>query len=100
GRRGPRSAPPRPLPERLASREQGPVAAVLSQESQTLVADACARLPDHFRAPFLLRTQEDLSFTEIAHALGLTEETVRWRVFKARQLLLEELGPYLDRKRP
>lgn len=99
-RRGPRGKPVRGLPEGVASRDRGPVAAVLSQESLTIVSDACARLPPHFRAPFLLRTFEDLSFAEIADALGVTEETVRWRVFKARQLLLEELGHYLDRKSP
>jgi RNA polymerase sigma-70 factor (ECF subfamily) len=33
--------------------------------------------------------QEGLSFREIADVLNLTEETARWRVFKARQKLLE-----------
>jgi len=49
-----------------------------------------------FRSAFLLRTQEELSFAEIAQALEVTEETIRWRVFKARQMLLDELKPYLD----
>jgi RNA polymerase sigma-70 factor (ECF subfamily) len=96
--RGPRSAPVHRLPVALTSRDAGPVATLLSQETQTMVHEACAHLPALFRAAFLLRTQEKLSFAEIAEVLDLNVETVRWRVFKARQLLLRELGPYLDQK--
>ena len=60
---------------------------------------ACERLPAKLRAAFLLRTQEELSFEEIAEVLDVTEETVRWRVFKARHLLMNELKAYLDEKR-
>src|SRR5262245_59252571 len=87
-RRGPRGAPRRTLPETLAARGSDPVATLLGQETQTLVRVAVARLPVAYRAPFLLRVQEELSFQEIAEALDLTEVTARWRVFKARRLLL------------
>jgi RNA polymerase sigma-70 factor (ECF subfamily) len=97
-RRGPRGVRPEQLPDSLTTREPGPVAAVLSQESQTVVQEACARLPAKLRSAFLLRTQEDLSFEEIGEILNVTEETIRWRVFKARHLLLNELKSYLDEK--
>jgi RNA polymerase sigma-70 factor (ECF subfamily) len=99
-RRGPRGAPRRALPEALAARDPDPVATLLSQETVALVHAAVARLPIPYRAPFLLRVQEELSFQEIAESLGLTEETARWRVFKARRLLLRRLGPALDKDRP
>ena len=57
------------------------------------LAGAVAALPTEFRAALLLRVEEDLSFRQIAGILGVTEETARWRVFKARQKLLEQLGP-------
>jgi len=41
-----------------------------------------------------------MSFAEVAAALDITEETARWRVFKARRLLVQDLGSYLDRKKP
>jgi RNA polymerase sigma-70 factor (ECF subfamily) len=94
--RGPRGIPPRPLPEAAADRDPGPVATAIAQESLTLVQQACARLPETYRSALLLWTQEDFSYSEIAHALEITEETARWRVCKARKLLLNELGPYLD----
>ena len=97
-RRGPRAVTPKALPESLASREQGPVAAVVSQESLTLVQEACERLPVKLKAALLLRTQEDLSFEEIGAVLNVTEETIRWRVFKARHLLVNDLKNYLDGK--
>ena len=88
------------FPEQLPSRERGPVDTLVDQETQALVRKAVEELPKSFRGPFLLRTQEELSYTEIAQILSLTEETVRWRVFKARQQLLGELGSRLDRVKP
>jgi RNA polymerase sigma-70 factor (ECF subfamily) len=99
-RRGPRGNQPETLPAAVASREPDPVATLLTQETQTLVQMALDKLPVQFRAPILLRMQEDLSFQEIARVLDLTEETARWRVFKARKMLLKELGPTLDRDKP
>lgn len=96
--RGQRAIPAVPLPTNLAEPSPGPMAMVLGQESQTRIEAACARLPAKLRGPLLLRTQEDMSFAEIAQVYGITEETVRWRVFKARQLLLHELKLYLDGK--
>ncbi len=98
-KRGPRGTRPEQLPESLTAREPGPVAVVLGREGQTVVQEACERLPTKLRAAFLLRTQEELSFEEIARVLEITEETVRWRVFKARHMLLNELKAYLDEKR-
>jgi RNA polymerase sigma-70 factor (ECF subfamily) len=48
-------------------------------------------LPTDFRAALLLRVEEGLSFRQIAAVLGTTEETARWRVFKARQKLMDAL---------
>ena len=95
-RRGPRGKPTRPLPASLSQHEPGPVGVVIAQECQAQVEQAIARLPLPLRSAFLLRTQEGMPFAEIAHTLGVTEETVRWRLFKARQQLLRELREYLD----
>jgi RNA polymerase sigma-70 factor (ECF subfamily) len=39
--------------------------------------------------------EEGLSFRDIATVMGITEETARWRVFKARQKLMAVLAPEL-----
>jgi RNA polymerase sigma-70 factor (ECF subfamily) len=60
-------------------------------EIRELVAAAIGRLDDTQRAVFLLRTQEDLSFREIAETLGTTEETARWHMMQARRKLMKQL---------
>src|SRR5262249_27654812 len=86
------------FPENLPSPAEGPVDQVLSRESLQLLARAVGRLPSEFRAAFLLRVEENLSFRQIADVLEITAETARWRVFKARQKLLDVLAPQLDRE--
>lgn len=81
------------LPENLASGDQGPDELAMNRETLQQLARAVGRLPGEFRAPFLLRVEEDLDFREIALILNITEETARWRVFKARQKLMEVLNP-------
>src|SRR5262249_55200155 len=95
-RRGPRGAPSLPLSEAVTSREPGPSAAAGHQEAGEAFRGACDRLPPAYREAYLLWTQEELPYAEIAEALGTTEVTARWRVCKARQLLLKELEPFLD----
>ena len=69
------------------------------QQSHQLRA-ALELLPARLKAPFLLRTQEELAFSEIAQILAVTEETARWRVFKARQKLMTILAPRQEQPRP
>ena len=84
----------------MADVEAGPDEVAMSRESLQLLARAVGRLPSEFRAAFMLRAQEGLSFREIAEVLETTEQTARWRVFKARQKLLSVLAPQLDREKP
>jgi RNA polymerase sigma-70 factor (ECF subfamily) len=86
------------FPHHLPTPPEGPVAEVLSREALQLLARAVGRLPPDYRAAFLLRAEEGLSFHTIAEVLGIKEETARWRVFKARQKLMGVLAPQLDRE--
>lgn len=91
---------PKPFPEDvLPAGGEGPAEQVMSRESLQTLARAVGRLPDEFRAAFLLRVEEDLSFRQIAEVLETTEETARWRVFKARQKLMDVLTPQLEREK-
>lgn len=79
------------LPDVPATDDGGPGRRLEDQEELAVVARAIAELPNDFRSALLLRVQEGLSFKEIATVLATTEETARWRVFKARQKLLKLL---------
>lgn len=84
-----------PLPDAVPATGESPEDEVLSREAMQELARAVGRLPADFRAAFLLRAEEGLSFRQIAEIQGVTEETARWRVFKARQKLVSVLSPEL-----
>lgn len=89
-----------PFPDDVTAMDPGPDEQAISREAMQLLARAVGRLPSDFRAALLLRVEDGLSFREIAEVLETTEQTARWRVFKARQKLLSVLAPQLDREKP
>jgi RNA polymerase sigma-70 factor (ECF subfamily) len=72
-----------------------PADILADRESLAAVTAAVAELPPEFRSALLMHTQEGLSYREIAAIVKTTEETARWRVFKARQKLMKTLHPDL-----
>lgn len=80
----------------VPGKEAAPLDALVGQESEALVRQAILDLPVDFREALLLRTGEELSFSEVSAILQINEDTVRWRVHKARRLLLKKLARYLD----
>lgn len=83
------------LPEDASAAAAGPADVASDREAVRAVAEAVGRLPPDFRAALMLRAEEGLSFREVAAVLNITEETARWRVFKARQKLMKVLAPEL-----
>ncbi|MCJ7458152.1 MAG: sigma-70 family RNA polymerase sigma factor [candidate division Zixibacteria bacterium] len=71
--------------------------------SEQLVRDELARkieneidhLPAEFRAVFILKTYEELSYEEIANTLKISKGTVMSRLFRARERLQKSLKGYL-----
>jgi RNA polymerase sigma-70 factor (ECF subfamily) len=53
---------------------------------------ALGTLPPAFRAVVFLREMEGLSTRETAHALGVSEDTVKARLHRARLVLQRELA--------
>jgi len=50
-------------------------------------AEALERLPDRYRAPFVLRDLEEMPTAEVAAVLGVSNDVVRQRVHRARLML-------------
>ena len=94
--RGLRKRTAGPLPPDLPGSLVSPLDEMVDDEAQQMLRDALARIPVGYRMAYLLWTQEDLPYSTISQVLGVTEETARWRVCKARQFLLRELKVYLD----
>jgi RNA polymerase sigma-70 factor (ECF subfamily) len=56
---------------------------------------ALAKLPPDQRAVFVLRVNEEMSYSEISHVLGIPVGTVMSRLNRAREKLRELLREYL-----
>jgi RNA polymerase sigma-70 factor (ECF subfamily) len=69
-------------------------------EMRTLLERAIDALPDEFRSVFVLRAVEEMSGAETAECLGIPEETVKTRLFRARARLQETLLEALEPAAP
>jgi len=68
-------------------------------ELRARMDEAIDSLPGHFRASFVLVVSQGLSHAEAAGILGCSENTVSWRMHKARKILQARLKPYLGEVR-
>jgi RNA polymerase sigma-70 factor (ECF subfamily) len=76
----------------LPSAEAGPERSALRAEQRDVVQQALQQLPESYRSVTVLRYWHDLSYLEIAAALGLTEATVKTRLHRARKMIASALG--------
>ncbi|WP_443056395.1 RNA polymerase sigma factor [Streptomyces sp. NBC_00667] len=80
----PAAADPGSSPPRVAESEAA--AAALSR--------ALLELGPELRVCWVLRELHGLSYAEIAHVVGSSEQTVRGRLFRARRALMEAMRPW------
>jgi RNA polymerase sigma-70 factor (ECF subfamily) len=72
---------------------------MIDNETVAQVRGAIARLPDHFRAALVLCEYEQLSYVEIAQALGASVPQVKTWLHRARRQLAGMLEGYVQGKR-
>jgi len=77
--------------DRFASLALNPEQQASNSEIRRLLEEAVEKLPDAYRAIFILRDVEDMSTTDAADALEITEENVKVRLHRARALLRKSL---------
>jgi RNA polymerase sigma-70 factor (ECF subfamily) len=76
-----------------------PEGSSVASELKGRMEEAIDSLPIHFRASFVLVAGEGLSHADAARVLGCSENTVSWRMHKARKLLRARLKPFLEEAR-
>jgi RNA polymerase sigma-70 factor (ECF subfamily) len=69
---------------------------LVRREMSDCVSEYIARLPASYRSVLILREQEGLTNQEIADALGLSLDTVKIRLHRARARLRKALGNGCD----
>jgi RNA polymerase sigma-70 factor (ECF subfamily) len=75
----------------IASTRATPERATYGNELKAAIESAVDRLPTAYRSVFILRDIEEMTGAETAHCLGITEETVKTRLHRARRLLRHQL---------
>ena len=88
----------------LADREplgQEPNAEHLAIQHQRMefVRKLIAALPEELRYPLVLSAIEEMNSRQISEVLGISESSVRGRIFRARQVLKEKLSAVSETKR-
>ncbi|HZO14809.1 MAG TPA: RNA polymerase sigma factor [Polyangiaceae bacterium] len=73
-----------------------PEESAMDREMVRLVEAAIDELPDAYRLVFVLRAVQGMSTTEVADALALSEENVRVRLHRGRDMLKSRLRPHID----
>ena len=77
--------------DRFASLAPDPEQQASNSEVRRLLEEAVEKLPDAYRTIFILRDVEDMSTTDTAEVLEITEENVKVRLHRARALLRKSL---------
>jgi RNA polymerase sigma factor (sigma-70 family) len=83
-------------PPMFANESDSPEKALGRAQMRDLLERKVDELPEHFRTVFVLRSVEELSVDETAGSLGIPEETVRSRHFRAKSMLRESLAQELN----
>src|ERR687885_527745 len=78
-------------PELHARVTHSPEVVAVEADLARSVQDAVLRLPEAYSVPLVLRYAEGLSYAEIAEILGITVSALKSRLFRARNMLAEEL---------
>ncbi len=74
----------------------GPDEAALAKERQEIVWATVGRVPLEYREPLVLFYRRQRSVSEVAADLGLSEETVRQRLHRGRQLIKAEVSSLVE----
>jgi RNA polymerase sigma-70 factor (ECF subfamily) len=81
----------------VKSWEITPEQIVLNKELRSKLKDAVLALPKHYRLVLILRDMEQLDTREVAEVMGISEETTKMRLHRARVFLRNALGGYVQR---
>ena len=80
----------------VAHEQIAPEETAMEREIVRLVEAAIDELPDAYRLVFVLRAVQGMSTTEVADALALSEENVRVRLHRGRDMLRIRLRRHID----
>jgi RNA polymerase sigma-70 factor (ECF subfamily) len=87
-------AAPEAIPPSSAALPDGQERRVLRDEVRKLLEAAIDALPERYRLVFVMRHLEEMSTSETATCLGISEESVKVRLVRARTRLRQHLAAF------
>ena len=69
---------------------------LLAQELKDIIFSTISSLPNELKEAITLREMENLSYEEIAQVMDCPIGTVRSRIFRAREVIDNEIRPLLN----
>jgi len=84
------------LPMDAATDEAGPREQAINADQAELMWRALEAIPENYREPMVLFYREQRSASAVAAALGITEETVRQRLVRGRELLTARMAVLVE----
>jgi RNA polymerase sigma-70 factor (ECF subfamily) len=84
------------IPKDFADWREIPSEALEQKELRKALTQALDSLPEKYRTILILRDVQQLSITETAQVLGLSEANVKTRLCRARLQMRDALAPGLD----
>jgi RNA polymerase sigma-70 factor (ECF subfamily) len=78
--------------------KEDPLSLLVRKERERKIEQAIDSLPSKYKAVFILKVYEDLSYEEIAQTLKISLGTVMSRLFRARERLQETLKNIVSAK--
>jgi RNA polymerase sigma-70 factor (ECF subfamily) len=82
---------------RMSSPSPSPQNGMQSSQRAEIVWNMIQSLPTKYRVPLVLHHYEELSYKEIAEAMGLSLSAVEARIHRAKKQLIKKLEPWLDK---
>src|SRR5712692_2370202 len=80
----------------LADQSPAPDEAAANEEEAALVRESLAKLPEMYRLPLILFYREGQSVRAVADALGITEDAVKQRLARGREMLRDRMSGLIE----
>ena len=81
-------------PAGTGARHNTPEEALLNEELRSKLQEAILALPKHYRLVLILRDVEQLDAREVSEVMGISEETTKTRLHRARVFVRKALAGY------
>ncbi|HMP77894.1 MAG TPA: sigma-70 family RNA polymerase sigma factor [Pirellulaceae bacterium] len=80
----------------VVNRGKSPLEEMISREEQGLVWESLSKLPEHYREVLVLYYRQGQSIAEVAQTLELSEDAVKQRLHRGREMIRNELAEVIE----